>query len=127
MMIGNHEPVAELAGHVSAYLGRRVPATEYLSVSLKDVLNRAQEDRADAEAYRALLADTRHLVRIDRSVGWTIQHPGKERVEGRLWGCEVHQAVRDLDVVEDLSEIPADGTYYCRVEAGRLVIEEPVG
>jgi hypothetical protein len=38
---------------------------------------------------------TEHVVIFDDR-GWTLEHPARERVEGTMHGCAVHEALREL-------------------------------
>lgn len=76
---------------------------------------------SDANAYRALLADTRHQIKFDEN-GWVIQHPAAERISGTLFSCPSN----DLGIT--LDDVPAAGLgrYYLRLEEDGFVIEEEV-
>lgn len=39
-------------------------------------------------------AETEHIIIFD-SRGFTVQHPLRERLDGELFGCSVHQQIRD--------------------------------
>jgi hypothetical protein len=40
--------------------------------------------------------DTEHYVVFDEA-GWTLEHPARERIDGTMHGCEMHEALRALD------------------------------
>ena len=39
---------------------------------------------------------TEHYVVFDEQ-GWTLEHPARERIEGSMHGCPVHEQLRALD------------------------------
>lgn len=108
----------EIRDKCAAYLGRPIPSHEQVDVTLTEVIEQATKDRVDAEAYRVMLADTRHVIEFNE-VGWIIQHPGQERVLGNLFGCPMTRGVKiEVDEVQL-------GRFYCKMEGDDLVIEEP--
>lgn len=98
----------EIRRRVGAFLGTGTrPLDANWTDDLIAVVEKAEADRADAEAYRALLDDTRHQIRFDER-GWTIKHPMAERIKtgDRLFDCAATLVAQHLPPPEE------HGTYY---------------
>lgn len=109
---------ASLRARVEAYLGRPVPAQSEVLFGMHEVMTKAEADRADAETYRALMADTQHLIWITdnpkggNAPGWVMVHPVSERISGAdLFACEFSRAALSMPAL--LNHEP--GTYACDV------------
>lgn len=122
---------ASLRARVEAYLGRSLPAHSEVLFAMREVMAKAEEDRADAEAYRALMADTQHRVWVTNpkggnAPGWVMVHPVAERISGAVFGCVFSRAGLAMPAVLDHEP----GTYACDVTSdgvtSRIEIKEKI-
>lgn len=114
--------MSDYRARTNAFLGRTVGPTEKGDEVVTEVLDKAEAYRADAEAYRALMADDRHQIRFNEA-DFVIQHPAKERVLGDLFECDLHEVASRMGTPP---EEAIGGTFYCAVNGDEIVIEEQV-
>lgn len=85
---------------------------------------------ADANTYRAMLADTTHLIDFHDNEsgdwGWVIQHPASERINGTLFDCPMAKAIPQAEHYGETLEGVTYGRFQCSLNEGWIVVGEPV-